>query len=256
LSVGVTALDTAYNYARFASHRILREVGEDLLQEFEISTKVGFFPDRHDLDPARLHAAVEQSIEHLGRRPDTVLLHNPESSPAGFLVGCEALAALQESGLCTRWGISTWDPRALARHSYAGPRPDVLMVRAGLMVPWEVLDAAEAVTTALRPRERWGMAPFGHDTSGSVWDAVDASIFLDPGRNATTIEAALAVAYSLPTVSRMAVGTTNSEHLRQLQHARLLDADLAIVARYRAMLRRKATLRPALSSLPLPGVRA
>lgn len=251
----MTALDTAYNYTQFASHRILRDIGEDLLQQFEVSTKVGFFPDGHDLDPARLRAAVEQSIEHLGRRPDTVLLHNPESSPPGFLVGCEALAALQESGLCAKWGISTWDPRALARLPYAGPRPDVLMVRAGLMVPWEVLDAAEAVTMAVRPRERWGMAPFGHDTGDSVWGAVDASIFLAPGQNATTIEAALAVAYSLPTVSRMAVGTTNSDHLRQLQHTRLLDADLAMVVKYRTMLRRRATFRPAPSPLPMPGVR-
>lgn len=67
LSVGVTALDTAYNYAHFGSHRILREVGEDLLERFEVSTKVGFFPDRHDLAPARLRVAVEQSVKSFCR---------------------------------------------------------------------------------------------------------------------------------------------------------------------------------------------
>lgn len=250
----MTALDTAYNYAHFGSHQILHEVGQDLLERFEVSTKVGFFPDRHDLAPARLRAAVEQSIEHLGQRPAAVLLHNPESSPADFLAGCEALAGLRDSGLCTGWGISSWDPRALLRLRYTGPRPDVLMVRAGLMVPWEILNAAEELTTATRPLERWGMAPFGHNIGTPVWNAVDTSLFLAPEQNATIAEAALAIAYGLPAVSRMAVGTTDPEHLQQLQRARLIEADHGVLARYRSMLRRKATLGSASPHPPQPEV--
>lgn len=104
-----------------------------LLDEFDLSTKVGFFRDGHHLEPARLRGAVEEPAEHLGRRPNTVLLHNPETSPAGFAAACEALAAMREAGLFERWGISTWDPRRLLYSPYRGPRPDVLMVRAGLV---------------------------------------------------------------------------------------------------------------------------
>ena len=135
----MTALDTAYNYSGFASHRTLRTAAGDLLDEFDLSTKVGFFRDGHNLEPTRLRIAVEESAEHLGRRPNTVLLHNPETSPAGFTAACEALAAMREAGLFERWGISSWDPRLLLYRPYRGPRPDVLMVRAGLMVPTAVL---------------------------------------------------------------------------------------------------------------------
>jgi aryl-alcohol dehydrogenase-like predicted oxidoreductase len=89
----VTALDTAYNYHRFASHRTLARIAGDLLGRFEISTKVGYFPDGHDLDPARLRQAVEQAAADLGRIPDTVLLHNPEHSPEQVPRAAEILAA-------------------------------------------------------------------------------------------------------------------------------------------------------------------
>ncbi len=238
----MTALDTAYNYSDFASHRLLREVAGDLLDDFELSTKVGFFPDRHDLDPLRLREAVEESADHLGRRPDTLLLHNPETSPAGFRAACETMVDLRDSGWCSS--------------PYLGPRPDVLMVRAGLMVPWASLDAVEALTASMRPRERWGMAPFGHNTRAPVWTTLDTSAFLAPGRSVPTVEAALAIAFSLPRVARIAVGTTNPDHLEQLQGTRQLEADEIVVGRYRDLLRRKANFGMVRPSQPLPGVRA
>ncbi|MEU1784280.1 hypothetical protein ABZ545_33150 [Streptomyces abikoensis] len=76
----MTALDTAYNYDHFASHRTLRGVVGDLLPQFSISTKIGYFPDGHDLDPVRLRRAAERAAEDLGRVPNTLLLHNPEAS--------------------------------------------------------------------------------------------------------------------------------------------------------------------------------
>ncbi len=78
----MTDLDTAYNYRAFTSHRRLTATAGDLLSEFMISTKVGFFPgDRepeHSLDPVRLRRAIHQSVQDLGIQPDVVLLHNPE----------------------------------------------------------------------------------------------------------------------------------------------------------------------------------
>lgn len=252
----MTALDTAYNYSGFASHRTLRTAAGDLLDKFDLSTKVGFFRDGHDLEPTRLRVAVEESAEHLGRRPNTVLLHNPETSPAGFTAACEALAAMREAGLFERWGISSWDPRLLLYRPYRGPRPDVLMVRAGLMVPTAVLEAADALTFAVRSRERWGMAPFGHNANDPVWNGVNASVFLAPEQTAPMIHAAFAVAFSLPAVSRVAVGTTKPDHLRELKAACSLTLNEQAIGRYRTLLHQKATFGVVHATKPLPGVRA
>jgi pyridoxine 4-dehydrogenase len=195
----VTALDTAYNYQRFGGHRALADAAGDLLDRFEISTKVGFFTDGHSLDPARLHAAVEQAASDLGRIPDTVLLHNPECSPGGFQRACDTIRALRDTELCRAWGVSTWDPRRLLAVAQEA-RPDVLMVRAGLTVPAVVLDAAEDVVAALRPERVWGMAPFGGDSADPIWSSVDTELFLTPGQQASRLGAALAAAFAIPSV--------------------------------------------------------
>lgn len=252
----MTALDTAYNYSGFTSHRALRIAAGELLDDFDLSTKVGFFRDGHDLEPTRLRAAVEESAEHLGRRPNTVLLHNPETSPTGITAACEALAAMREAGLFERWGISSWDPRLLLHSPYRGPRPDVLMVRAGLMAPTSVLEAADALTHAVRPRERWGMASFGHNANDPVWNGVDASVFLAPGQTAPMIHAAFVVAFSLPAVVRVAVGTTNPDHLRELNAACSLAVNDQAIGRYRAILHQKATFGALHAYWSPPGVRA
>lgn len=82
----MTNLDTAYNYRGFTSHRRLAATAGDLLDEFTISTKVGFFPggrgSEHCLDPVRLRQAVHQSVQDLKVQPEVVLLHNPERTLA------------------------------------------------------------------------------------------------------------------------------------------------------------------------------
>ncbi|MCK2245438.1 MULTISPECIES: aldo/keto reductase [unclassified Crossiella] len=77
------ALDTAYNYRNFTSHRTLSSAASDLLQHFTISTKVGFMPGpngtpRHTLSPPRLREAIDRTVETLGVRPEVIFLHNPE----------------------------------------------------------------------------------------------------------------------------------------------------------------------------------
>ena len=134
LDLGLAALDTAYNYQHFGGHRALAATAGELLGRFDISTKVGFFPDGHSLEPARLRAAVEKAGSELGRAPNTVLLHNPECSPQAFQRACETLAGMRNAGLCQAWGLSSWNPIPLLEVA-SRAEPDVLMVRAGLAVP-------------------------------------------------------------------------------------------------------------------------
>lgn len=132
----------------FTSHRALARVAGDLLGEFILSTKVGFFPDDdalgcavHSLDPARLREAVERSVGELGRTPDVVFLHSPERTLAGVPVtegrcqlaaACEALAETVATGLCGAWGIASWDPRPIMKvidKDTPGIQPGGLLLR-------------------------------------------------------------------------------------------------------------------------------
>lgn len=248
-------MDTAFNYHDFTSHTTLARVAGDLLGRFTISTKVGFFPGgEHSLAPERLHQAIEQSVTDLGRTPDLVFLHNPEHTlrflkptvAHGLLAKASAtLADAVTEGLTDGWGISSWNPKPLIpilQHEL--PRPDALMVRTGLTVSVGILDAAE--TTAgllgLDTGSRWGMAPFAGNTADPIWSCVTPSLFLRPGRRCAPLEAAFAVAYHLPPVTRIAVGADRKDHLARLLAATRLDIDTDTVAAYRALLARRATV--------------
>ncbi|MER7877684.1 aldo/keto reductase [Streptomyces solisilvae] len=237
----MTALDTAYNYHQFTAHRALARIAGDLLPRFAVSTKVGYFPDGHDLRSRRLQQAAEQSATDLGRAPDTLLLHNPECSPHDFASACTALADMREQGLCRAWGVATWDPRPLLRASKDAPRPDVVMVRAGLTVPAAVLDAAEELAEHLGTEDLWGMAPFSGNTADPIWKYVDTSLFLAPGQRATPFQAGMAAAFTLPEVSRVAVGTSCLDHLAESARASCTDVNTENLKRYRSLLRQAAT---------------
>ncbi|MFF4648166.1 aldo/keto reductase [Streptomyces sp. NPDC001389] len=238
LTTGVTALDTASNYDCYTGHSVLARTAGELLDRFEVSTKVGYFPTGHTLAPARLRAAVEQSVADLGRPPDTMFLHNPEHDPSGLAAACEELAACREVGLCRAWGIATWNPAPLlAAATTVEAKPDVVMVRAGLAVRGEALDAAERFTAELGAGDRWGMAPFAGNPNDPVWSKVDAGVFLEPGQSASRIQAGLAAAFALPAVSRIAVGTSSPQHLDELAAAVRYTASSVVVAEYRELLR-------------------
>ncbi len=242
MSLGVTDLDTAASYRRFTSHATLADIAGDLLPRFTLSTKVGYFPEGHDLSPQRLRTAVEQIVADLGRVPDAVLLHNPECSPDAFAPACETLEALRDEGLCSAWGVSTWDPRPLLGIPWEIPPTDVVMVRAGLSVPGEVLDASEAFARRCDARQLWGMAPFGGDAADPLWTTVDASLFLADRRAAGPLRAAFAAAFAMPAVARLAVGTSRSDHLAELVRVATLDVNAEMVQEYRSLLRARATV--------------
>ncbi|MFE7269418.1 aldo/keto reductase [Streptomyces sp. NPDC057623] len=243
LELGVTDLDTAFNYHQFASHRTLAAIAGDLLSAFTISTKVGYFPDGHDLDPARLRAAVEQSAIELGRTPDTVLLHNPESSVADLANACAALLEMREAGFCKSWGISSWDPRSLLEASWEIPRPDVAMVRAGLMVSAGILTALDELVDRIQITEMWGMAPFAGDAADPIWQTVDTSTFLASGQHGNALQAGVAAAFAIPEVTRLAVGTSHVDHLTEVVEGSRLEVNSETVTAYRKLLHERATVR-------------
>ncbi len=240
----MTEVDTAFSYTDFAAHQLLAAVGPEITTRLSITTKVGFFPEGHDLTPTRLSAAAHQIVDDLGRPPDTLLLHNPERSAPRFIRACEELIRLRDAGLCRSWGVSTWEPGALlGRDALASP--DVVMVRCGLAVPARILAASEQLIMELQPREVRGMSPFAGNTSGPIWSKIEPARFLTPASRAkepNRIQSAYAVAFAVPQVSAIAVGTQDSDHLGQLCDATELHADPDTVARYRALLAERHTL--------------
>lgn len=186
-----------------------------------------------------------------------MLLHNPERSlPADpgragevLAAACAALAELAEQGWCGRWGISCWDPRPLlAPLDHASVAPPVLMRRAGLLVPAEVLHAGERLAThwGVPASGRWGMSPFAGGTAAPLWNTVAVRAFLD--RDAppcSTTAAAFAVATRLPVSSAIAVGTSSPAHLHELAAAAALPVNTAQVTRYRGLLDQRARDRAA-----------
>ncbi|SFQ29539.1 Aldo/keto reductase family protein [Amycolatopsis rubida] len=205
----------------------------------------------HSLDPARLREAVERSADDLGRSPDVVFLHNPELGLSGRS-GKEAhdrladasavLASAVAAGSCGTWGIATWDARPVAEaieRSASGIQPGALLLRAGLSVAEPILAAGETLCRVLGvPSEcRWGMSPFSGSTADPVWSALDLGAFLAAEAEVSTPQAAFRLAYELPPVTRVAVGTSNAEHLRDLVHAAELAVSEGAIRRYRELIK-------------------
>jgi hypothetical protein len=113
------------------------------------------------------------------------------------------------------------------------------MVRAGLTVGSDILDASEDVAAQLSiaPNARWGMSPFGGSAHDEVWATTNIRTFLCPGQNCSNIQAAFRVAFDLPHVSQIAVGTGSATHLNALAAATRLLVDVGTITRYRQLIR-------------------
>lgn len=254
LDLGVRAIDTAFNYHGFSAHQALAEF-RDLLPQFRVSTRVGYFPGPssvgHSLDPSRLRYALEQTNRDLRQTPDLVFIHNPERTLSQLThdqardcltLACTVLVNAVKEGLCTSWGIASWRPEPLlSLIDGATPRPEMLMVRSGLLVGTETLDAAECLagqwnlpSSAVR-----GMSPFGGSPTDPVWDRFNTRVFLRPDTAIewSPIQAAFRAAYYLPRVSAVAVGSDDPAHLRELVDALRSQVDEGAIVRYRSLLR-------------------
>ncbi|GAA4952457.1 hypothetical protein GCM10023205_12050 [Yinghuangia aomiensis] len=258
LDAGITSLDTAHSYGDFTSHATLAARASDLLPRFTtLSTKVGFLPrGRHTLDPAALRKTIEESVRDLGREPTVILLHNPEQSlrkpeeertRLNFAAACAALQDAASDGLCSTWGVTSWDPRPLVElGDLIGPVPPLLMVPAGLLVPIGVLDASDLLMDrwAVDADHRWGMSPFRRLPDARVWEQIDPRQFLRHGNGHTRLAAAFRVAYGLPDVAAVAVGSDDPEHIRDLVATLKTTPDTERLADYRDALRARMRSRP------------
>jgi aryl-alcohol dehydrogenase-like predicted oxidoreductase len=259
----VCGIDTADNYRGGTSHRMLARVASDLLGQFTLSTKVGYLPTgdagsrpAHSLDPAQLRTAVERSVDDLGRCPDMMFLHNPEHTLRNlrdteardqFGAAYQTLAEAVVAGLVRAWGIASWDPRPVVKAlcpTVAENGPAAVLLRAGLSVAAPVLAAAEEMCRTLNvpPTGRWGMSSFGGNASDPVWQAVNLAAFLPHDQCASTAQAVFRLAYELPSVTRVAVGTTNAAHLQDLVAATDLPVTQAAIRDYRTLIDPRRTM--------------
>ncbi|GLZ28092.1 hypothetical protein Lesp02_02820 [Lentzea sp. NBRC 105346] len=254
LTLGITDVDTAFNYQAFEGHRALAKAAGDLIHEFAVSTKVGFFPvgnrNYHSLRRWNLREAIEKTVCELGVPPAVVFLHNPEESlrplhPAQafdyFADACAELDRAADVGLCAAWGVASWEPGPLIEALQAGTaclRPSTLMVRAGLSLDAEQLNAAERLATEfdIKPDGRWGMSPFAGSTSDEAWTTTDLSAFLAPEQDPTSVQAAFRLAFELPHCTRLAVGSSNKRHLDELYAATQLEVIPGAVDKYRELI--------------------
>ncbi len=199
---------------------------------------------------------MEQAAGDLGREPDLVFLHNPEHSlregvPHGRDVLAQACTALDDAaakGLCTAWGVASWNPSPLLNLiDPTAPRPSVLMVRAGLLVGARTLDAADVLIKAwdLGDGAVWGMSPFGGSTSAPVWARIDPRVFLRDSSRLSRVQAAFRAAYHLPRVSSVAVGTDEPAHLGELVGALTGEVEERTIQEYWRLLRDRLQGQPA-----------
>lgn len=86
------------------------------------------------------------------------------------------------------------------------------------------------------PDCRWGMSPFGGSTSNRVLRSTNLSAFLQPEQSFSALQAAFRLAYELPPVVRVAVGTSNPAHLRELVAATELVVNDDAIGRYRQLI--------------------
>lgn len=226
----------------------------ELIHEFTISTKVGYFPvgnsNYHSLRRWNLRQAIEQTAADLGVPPAVVFLHNPEQSlkalhPAQahdyFADACEEMERAVDAGLCGAWGVASWNPaplRNVLEADFDCPKPSTLMVRAGLSLTTEQLDAGEGLGWELNldADQLWGMSPFGGSTREPAWTTTDLSSFLLPERDHTPVQAAFRLAFELPHCTRLAVGSGNKQHLSELCAATQLELNLVAVDKYRELI--------------------
>jgi hypothetical protein len=111
------------------------------------------------------------------------------------------------------------------------------MVRAGLSLSSQQLDAAEALSEVLGvpATGRWGMSPFAGSTGEPAWTNTNYSPFLEPRQVFAPVQAAFRLAYELPPVHRVIVGSNDRDHLNDLTSAVSLRIASGAIAQYRKL---------------------
>ncbi|MBP2320453.1 aryl-alcohol dehydrogenase-like predicted oxidoreductase [Kibdelosporangium banguiense] len=80
------------------------------------------------------------------------------------------------------------------------------------------------------------MSPFGGSARDAVWSTANLDSFLAQGQQPTAKQAAFRLAYELPPVARVAVGTSKADHLAELVTATTLAVRETSIERYRQLI--------------------
>ena len=174
---------------------------------------------------------AERTVDELGTAPDVLLLHNPEhvmrqlpgpySRERWWAVTAGTMAELVAQGTCHAWGLACWDPRPLVPvlegTAVPAPAPEVVMTRAGLLVPAPVRRGIDALAAALPSAHRWGMSPLAGQPR--LLDDIPLHDLLAEHQEASRWQIAIAAAWRCPTVTRLAVGAHTPKHLDELAAA-------------------------------------
>ena len=97
------------------------------------------------------------------------------------------------------------------------------------------------------------MSPFGGNASDPIWRTLKTRQFIADGADHSTLQAAFAVAYSLPDVGKVTVGTSNPRHLQDLVNARTLIVDEKAICQYRQLLKARTGAGPSQQARPVTG---
>lgn len=184
----------------------------------------------------------------LVHNPEHIVDHMPPVQGRCWWTGvAEQMARLVASGVCQAWGIATWDPRPLLPILTSGksaPVPQVVMVRAGLLVPADVLTAADTLLEHLNiaAAGRWGMSPFAGEPELLAHAGISQFLTSHTPTRATAA-VALAASWQLSGVSRIAVGASSAQHLDELATAVNAPVDEERLNRYRQRLITRAATR-------------
>lgn len=109
--LGVEHLDTAQDYGD--SELRIGAAQAELRSPFLVTTKLSA---RIDLsDAGAVERAMRASLNRLGSRPESVLLHSADLLPEWTPALDRVLCRMSNLGLCGRWGVSVYEPQELVQ---------------------------------------------------------------------------------------------------------------------------------------------
>ncbi|MEN8650977.1 aldo/keto reductase [Streptomyces sp. 21So2-11] len=250
---GVDWIDTAPNY-----HHGLDEIAlAPVLKRHRhvgLSIKVGFIAPstwaeavaegvlpaeeagmRHSLQPGFIRWQLVRSVQHLGRTPDVVFVHNPEHPGAGqssladlstrLLDAFDALESACADGLARSYGLATWSGfsdghftvrqlLAIARRVGGGNHRFRAVQMPLSLVHVAPLHAALNGQGVLVQAGEAGLEVFASAPlhGGALAELLTPEAIALIGRNLSPAQAALAVVASTPGVNRVLLSASSPRH--------------------------------------------
>lgn len=222
LSFGISTLDLAEAYGD--SERVLGERG---VEEFQAVLKIRFDPGASAQDLVR---KAQGSLTRLRLSScHAVLIHNGDdlaSAPSGIVR--EQLQALQESGLASRYGLSSYEPQAVLepcqRHGFQAVQiPLNVLDQRAIEPPLLPVLARQGIEVFLRSVFLQGLLlgeahPTRHSARMPLERCYDFRRWCQQ-RNISPLAACLQYALQADSEARVVVGVTTVEEVEALEAA-------------------------------------